>query len=227
MNYNNPNLLNVLAGQYVLGSLKGSARKRFQRLMLSNQKAREATLMWEQNLNNLANAIAPQAPSEKVWLRIIQKIEHQSKPSKTVIRTKPSIWRVWSLVATAAAIVFAFIVMQPTNPIKDVQQIALVQNKAQQSLWFININKQVFYVKASSELVAKTDRDYQLWMILKDQDTPISLGLLPKQGHKTLVKNIHFTTSDITLLAVSLEPIGGSPSGLPSQVLHTTELVVL
>ena len=73
MNYTKPELLDALAGQYVLGTLKGLARKRFQRLLLSSSKAREAIFMWEQNLNNLASAITPQAPSDSVWENIIGK----------------------------------------------------------------------------------------------------------------------------------------------------------
>ena len=64
-------------------------------------------------------------------------------------------------------------------------------------------------------------------MILKGQDTPISLGLLPKNGEKQLLKGTRFKAQDIALLAVSLEPLGGSPNGLPTQVLYSTDLVIL
>ena len=84
MNYTKPELLDALAGQYVLGTLKGLARKRFQRLLLSSSKAREAIFMWEQNLNNLASAITPQAPSDSVWENILQGIESKTVPSQTV-----------------------------------------------------------------------------------------------------------------------------------------------
>ncbi|MBH0088149.1 anti-sigma factor [Pseudoalteromonas sp. NSLLW218] len=227
MNYNKPELLDALAGQYVLGTLRGLARKRFQRLLLSSNQAREATSMWEQNLNNLASAITPQTPHDDVWINILQRIENSPQTSKTVIHTKPSIWRTWSFVATAACIVLAFLIIQPSNNVVQTQQIALVQNQDKQSLWFIDVNDKGLSIKASSQLVAQTNKDYELWMILKGQDAPISLGLLPKQGSKTLLKDNRFNASDIALLAVSLEPIGGSPNGSPTEVLYTTELVLL
>ena len=227
MNYDKPELLDSLAGQYVLGTLRGLARKRFQRLLLSSNKAREATSMWEQNLNNLASAITPQIPNDEVWVQIMQRIENKPQSSKTLVHTKPSIWRTWSFVATAACIILAFLVIQPTTSVKQTEQIALVQNQDKQSLWFIDVNAQGLAIKASSQLVAQTNKDYELWMILKGQDTPISLGLLPKQGDKLLLKDKRFKASDIALLAVSLEPIGGSPNGLPTEVLYTTELVLL
>ncbi|BED91073.1 hypothetical protein PspMM1_35410 [Pseudoalteromonas sp. MM1] len=227
MNYNKPELLETLAAQYVLGTLKGLARKRFQRLMLSLPQAREATVMWEQNLNDLASAITPQAPSAHVWQHILDKIENNSPQAKTVIKPAPSLWRTWSFIATAACIILAFLIIQPTTQLQDSQQIALVQNQNKQSLWFINVNEQVLSVKASTKLVAQTDKDYELWMILKGQDAPISLGLLPKQGEKLLIKDTRFNAQNIALLAVSLEPLGGSPNGSPTEVLYTTELVIL
>ncbi|MBB1328359.1 anti-sigma factor [Pseudoalteromonas sp. SR43-7] len=227
MNYNKPELLDALAGQYVLGTLRGLARKRFQRLLLNSNQTREATNMWEQNLNNLASAIAPQTPRDDVWVNILQRIENRPQTSKTVIQTKPSIWRTWSFVATAACIVLAFLVIQPSTNVMQTQQIALVQNQDKQSLWFIDVSEQGLSIKASSQLVAQTNKDYELWMILKGQDAPISLGLLPKQGSKILFKDNRFNASDIALLAVSLEPIGGSPNGSPTEVLYTTELVLL
>lgn len=227
MNYNKPELLDALAGQYVLGTLNGLARKRFQRLMLSLPQAREATMMWEQNLNGLASAITPQAPDEHVWQHILDKIESNAQPIKTVIKPAPSVWRTWSFIATAACIILAFVVIKPVTQLQDSQQIALVQNQDKQSLWIINVDEQALSVKASSKLVAQTDKDYELWMILQGQDTPISLGLLPKQGEKLLIKDARFNAQNIALLAVSLEPLGGSPNGLPTQVLYTTDLVVL
>ncbi|MCK8120716.1 MULTISPECIES: anti-sigma factor [unclassified Pseudoalteromonas] len=227
MNYTKPDLLDALAGQYVLGTLKGLARKRFQRLLLSSSKAREAIFMWEQNLNNLASAITPQAPSDSVWENILQGIESKTVPSQTVVQTKPSIWQTWSFIATAACIVLAFLVIQPAKEVSQYQQIALVQNQDKQSLWFIEVNEEALTIKASSQLVAQRDKDYQLWMILKGQDLPVSLGILPKQGGKFLLKDKRFNADDISLLAVSLEPLGGSPNGLPTEVLYTTELVLL
>ena len=227
MNYTKPELLDALAGQYVLGTLKGLARKRFQRLLLSSSKAREAIFMWEQNLNNLASAITPQAPSDSVWENILQGIESKPQPSKTVVQTKPSLWQTWSFIATAACIVIAFLVLKPTEEASQYQQIALVQNQDKQSLWVIEVNEDALTIKASNQLVAQRDKDYQLWMILKGQDLPVSLGILPKQGGKFLLKDKRFNADDISLLAVSLEPLGGSPNGLPTEVLYATELVLL
>ncbi|MFU2512154.1 MAG: anti-sigma factor [Pseudoalteromonas prydzensis] len=229
MNYDNQKLIDMLAAEYVLGTLKGPARKRFQRLMLSSNRVREATWMWEQHLNNLASSIKSVPPDSHVWETISQRISPQqlTEPSK-VLTPKASIWKAWSLIATAASIVLALIVWQPQAPVSQLtQQIALFKDASEQPLWFIDVNEQGLSIKASDKLTARTDKDYELWMILKGQDAPISLGLLPKDGVKSLLKDARFNAQDIALLAVSLEPIGGSPTGSPTEVLYTTELILL
>ncbi|MEI8618838.1 anti-sigma factor [Pseudoalteromonas sp. B193] len=167
---------------------RGLARKRFQRLLLNSNQAREATNMWEQNLNNLASAITPQTPRDDVWVNILQRIENRPQTSKTVIHTKPSIWRTWSFVATAACIVLAFCLFSLVPMLCKLSKIALVQNQDKQSLWFIDVSEQGLSIKASSQLVAQTNKDYELWMILKGQDAPISLGLLPSKAVKYYLK---------------------------------------
>ncbi|MBB1432890.1 anti-sigma factor [Pseudoalteromonas sp. SG43-6] len=229
MNFDNQKLIDMLAAEYVLGTLKGSARKRFQRLMLSSNRVREATWMWEQHLNNLASSIKSVPPDSHVWEAISQRIDpQQAVVPNNVIQPKTSIWQAWSLIATAASIVLALIIWQPQTPVgQNTQQIALFKDASEKPLWFIDINEQGLSIKASDKLTARTDKDYELWMILKGQDAPISLGLLPKDGVKSLLKDSRFNAQDIALLAISLEPIGGSPTGSPTEVLYTTELILL
>ncbi|MDN4502699.1 anti-sigma factor [Alteromonadaceae bacterium BrNp21-10] len=228
MNYENQQLIDMLAAEYVLGTLKGAARNRFSRLTLTSTRAREAMWMWEQYLNSLASSIKSVPPDEHVWQRISARIDPNvvslhAKPTKP----KQTMWQAWSLIATAACVVLAFLVWQPQAPTSDVKQIALFKNQSEAALWFIDVTDDNLAIKASSSLDPRTDRDYELWMILKGQDAPISLGLLPKSGNKELLRNSRFKPQDIALLAVSLEPLGGSPTGSPTEVLYTTELVLL
>jgi anti-sigma-K factor RskA len=51
--------------------------------------------------------------------------------------------------------------------------------------------------------------------------------LLPKSGKLVLSKPQLFDQIEIAALAVSLEPLGGSPNGSPTTVLYTSELVIL
>jgi anti-sigma-K factor RskA len=59
---------------------------------------------------------------------------------------------------------------------------------------------------------------YELWILPSGKGNPVSLGLLPRQGDVERV----LTPAQRALLlaafqvAVSLEPPGGSPTGLPT-----------
>ena len=227
MNYSNPELIDLLAAQYVLGTLKGLSRKRFQRLMLTSTQAREATHAWESRLNELSSSIQPVTPDEKVWQQILSRLENRKSEPK-VVKTQPSFWRAWSVIATAASLILAIILLQPSAPvIESTEQFALVENADKQPLWFIDVRKEGLSIRASQQLNAISNKDYELWMIVKTQDAPISLGILPKGGSVLLTKNKQFDVDNINLLAVSLEPLGGSPNGSPTEVLYTTKLVTL
>ncbi|HEY3515538.1 MAG TPA: anti-sigma factor, partial [Gammaproteobacteria bacterium] len=68
---------------------------------------------------------------------------------------------------------------------------------------------------------------YELWM-LQDNAAPVSLGLIPGVGNAVLplsAAQLGVLAQTMTL-AVSLEPAGGSPTGLPTgPVIFTAPLV--
>lgn len=65
MNYDKPELVSLLASQYVLGTLRGPARRRLERLRISHPQMQEAVQFWEDLLQPLAlqiEAITPPPP---------------------------------------------------------------------------------------------------------------------------------------------------------------------
>jgi anti-sigma-K factor RskA len=67
MNYDRPDLLERLAAEYVLGTLGGRARRRFERLQLELPAARDAVAAWEARLNALGRVVPAAAPPSRVW----------------------------------------------------------------------------------------------------------------------------------------------------------------
>ncbi|EWH11478.1 hypothetical protein DS2_03180 [Catenovulum agarivorans DS-2] len=237
MKYDNDELMSYLAAEYVLGTLNGAARKRFARLLMTSSHAREATTQWERHLNALGTPLPHKVPNEEVWTKIQARI-HGGKISlltqarsdgNTQDNTKNNwFWPTISAISLAASLVLAILLMQPIQPVDQrfvSDQFALVKGKQQQSLWLIDVTSEQLIVKASDKLVARSDKDYELWMVVKTQEAPISLGLLPKSGTASLPVPQDFANGNIALLAVSLEPIGGSPTGSPTEVLYTAELI--
>jgi anti-sigma-K factor RskA len=236
MNYSTESLRNALAAEYVLGTLRGSARKRFQQLIMQYSAIRETTWIWEQHLNVMGGRVAPIAVDDKVWRGITQRLgfvsEEQGSTAEIIHMPSSarSRWMGISSLATAAAIVMAVLLWRqqapPTMPIPAAQQVAVMQSKDAQPLWLIEVKANTLEIQATSNITKRNNNDYELWMVAKDGRPPVSLGLLPQSGRVSLAKHPLFDQLDIAVLAVSLEPLNGSPTGAPTEVLFTTPLVL-
>jgi anti-sigma-K factor RskA len=76
MRYSDPRLVDSLAAAYVLGTLAGPARRRFERLARERGDVDLAVAAWEQRLGALAQAVPPKAAPERVWRAIEQRTRH-------------------------------------------------------------------------------------------------------------------------------------------------------
>lgn len=70
MNYLTENRRHALAAAYVLGTLGGPARRRFQRLILEHVRVHQTVWQWERRLNELGAALLAQTPHPRVWTAI-------------------------------------------------------------------------------------------------------------------------------------------------------------
>jgi anti-sigma-K factor RskA len=70
VNYLRPDLLDRLASEYVLGTLRGRARRRFEQLIRTQAVARAATREWETRLATLAQSVPAVDPPGRVWQAI-------------------------------------------------------------------------------------------------------------------------------------------------------------
>lgn len=70
MNYLKEERLNALAAEYVVGTLRGKARTRYQKLMMQYQAVSDATAQWEQYLTGFAETLPPVTPPDSVWENI-------------------------------------------------------------------------------------------------------------------------------------------------------------
>ena len=67
MNYRRPRLRTALAGEYVLGTMLGLARRRFEKLLNEDPVLRGEVESWQQNLAPLAESLPEQTPPPHVW----------------------------------------------------------------------------------------------------------------------------------------------------------------
>src|ERR1700687_4757617 len=102
MDYGRADLSDRLAAEYVLGTLRGGARRRFESLLPAHPLLREAALAWQDRLMPLTAAIAPVQPSGEVWRRISDRIEGHRNEAKAAQGAwqRLAFWRVLSACAS-------------------------------------------------------------------------------------------------------------------------------
>lgn len=243
MNYLTQERRNALAAEYVLGTLQGPARIRFQQLMMEHRALRKTVWHWERGLNGLGEALPEQSLRPEVWERIKSRLGLEGRsdgaedasdnvvPISPRATQKPSrSWQWLAGLSTAAAVMLAvLLVWQPAGigEPESAQQLAVVQSEEAGPLWFIEVVESAIRVRATNQLDPRADRDYELWLVAADGRDPVSLGLLPKQGSAKLPRSDLLDQVEVAALAVSLEPLGGSPTGQPTTVLYTAKPVTL
>jgi anti-sigma-K factor RskA len=222
MNYQGPQLLDELAAQYALGTLRGSARQRFERLCRSEPAALIALHRWEDRLVGLMTEIKPVQPPQAVWQKVRQRLGHGGHEERDGVFGKLFGWWSRSQLAMAvglAAIALTIAVVTYVS-IPQSQLLATIANEQQTALWRVEAVKDraKLVVTRSANAALDPNRDYELWALLDSGAAPVSLGLLPKNGARDLQLSAAqpLALGGASKIAVSLEPIGGSPTGAPT-----------
>ncbi len=224
MNYQDNELRQALAAEYVLGTLTGQARRRFERLLSQDAQLRMIVSSWEEKLGGLYEGIPPQQPADKVWVTIQKRLglgRQGAAESGFIARLWNSLalWRVMTSAATAALLFAVYLNwFAPTLVVN--QYIAVITNEQQQVSWLAktDLHNKHMIVRVLKEQTLPLGKAFELWMLPDGGSAPISMGLLSPNGEKTLVLTDAIVTklSNAKGLAVSLEPQGGSPTGQPT-----------
>jgi anti-sigma-K factor RskA len=215
----NEDLLEKLASEYVLGTLRGPARRRFERWMSQDTVIRQAVTRWQARLNPLAEFVPAVPPSPQVWTAI----EKQLNLGPTAkqgwlqrLQENVHFWRRLSFASSAmAAILLAVLLVREPHTASDFpSHVATLADEQNQTVLLATPdpagrNLTVHVVNPPS---IAPDRDLELWAIPPD-GKPRSLGLLAQQGKVTLPLPAELAPHEAPVLAVSLEPRGGAPAG--------------
>lgn len=234
MNYKDQTLREILAGEYVLGTLRGAARRRFEDLMRRDPGLREQVEFWEGRFNLLAEAVSPVTPPERVWTGIEERIGDTGR-GRGGIWNAVGFWRGLALAASGLAVALMVYVGLRPAPEAPPAGVAVLADEARQAAWTVTLvvdDRQVKRLKVTAlpAVAPKPDRSYELWLLPEGGTAPVSLGLLPEAGSAVLAVpgKAAPALSRASALAVSLEPRGGSPTGAPTgPVLYQGRLLAL
>ena len=134
LRYKNPELQALLAGEYVLGSLHGQARRRFEALMQADPSLREQVRHWAQRLDALNAELEPETPPARVWSRISDQLGvERGRFWDSVV-----FWRRLGMVAAAASLVLALLVGLPLYQTPAPERIAFVTDATEQPVWVVS-----------------------------------------------------------------------------------------
>jgi anti-sigma-K factor RskA len=227
MNYRDPELRDLLAGQYVLGTLQGAARARFERLLRRDAPLRQLVRQWEERLTPLAAEIAPVAPPARVFAAIRRRIE-TGDGARATWWERLGVWRAFSAVGAAAVVVLAvtvgFLVLRTPTALApsyvavlaDMNAAPAIVVTAFKSPWRVNI-------ETLAPPTLPPGKVLQVWAVEKDTGVVRPLvAFTPGQLQQhalseadwKLIRNAH-------ALAVNIEPAGSNPSTPTTPVLYS------
>ena len=215
----------LIAAEYVLGTLRGAARRRFARLIERDAEARAQVEEWERRLNTLAESVPEIAPPESLWGKIERGIE-DANPVQIVWRSV-AFWRGFSAVATAAAAALLAILIQSSVPEPpDIPNlVAVLADSAAKPAFLVRADFDARRVNV--EPLRAHERppgaDYELWLVSKPEvKEPESLGVMvvERKASIALTEKQFETLRQAIAMAVSVEPLGGSPTGAPTGELR-------
>ena len=211
----NPRLVDRLASEYVLGTLRGAARRRFERWRAAGGLAAERCRFWEENLMYLAKELRPIRPPAHVWQSIQTRLDLQP-PAR-----RRSVTR---LVAMAASVLLVIglatmLYWRAVSPGR-LADIATISASSGALMWQIEVygDGGRLIVHGGEGARKSAGHDYELWA-LPAGGAPVSLGVLPVGGSsdRNLTDAQRRALLDTAQVAVTLEQAGGSPTGQPTR----------
>lgn len=224
MDYGRDSLADALAAQYVAGTLRGGARRRFEALLPSHPGLRRALAQWQARLLPLTQALTPEPPPATVWPQIERRL--WPEPQRQSWWRALAFWRTASALASAAAIGLALLLANPPpQPAPVVVVLAATgaegAPEAHRASFVASVSGDgsALVTRPIQPLPLARGRVLELWA-LPPQGAPRSLGLISAEGPTVIRRDqaaqALLDASRTAGLAVSIEPPGGSPTGAPT-----------
>lgn len=208
-------LLDALCGEYLVGTLRGAARRRFERT-LRDEPLVAARLRHWQDMMPPYSTKAEVRPPRGLWSRLEKELELERY--REPWHRRRELWASIAALAASVVLIIAFII-QVEQPGRGLIEIAELSAKDQSVRVTAHRSKDggVLALSATPPMVAGTNQSYEVWLIPTEGSDPISLGVLGAlDGRLTLAEAQRQRLRAGATLAVSVEPTGGSPTGKPS-----------
>ena len=211
----------ILAAEYVLGVLDAAERREVERRLVLEPALASEVAFWEERLGGLADAVAAVSPPANAWPRIEAALGTAGAARPASMWQSLAFWRGFAIgsatLAAASIAALAYIGLVPAS--RSPLMATLTGSAGQPNFVAAVTATGNGLVVVPASLLTNDPRAIELWLIPPGPaQRPHSLGLIqPGQPIRLTIPPdlVDRLTPDATL-AVSLEPPGGSPTGLPT-----------
>lgn len=226
----------ALAAEYALGTLAPADRARAEAMRAGDPAFARLVDAWEAKLAPVAEAVGEVAPPPEAWRGIETALAGRRRPTAKDSGRPPSpplplgerltFWR-WTTagaLAVAACLAFYIVGSQWIGPEPETRYVAVLNAGESRPAWLLTVDTgaRTLIIRPVADIgIADGDvpgAGLELWLVKDAATPPRSLGLLDPS--RTLAFPIAAAVDDGRLdaaaFAVSLEPAGGSPTGLPT-----------
>lgn len=212
------NLAHALAAEYVVGTLRGRARQRFEAIARADSSVAAILSQWESSLTALVDDVPPVEPPARLWKAIEARIESRgaaADPGRML-----GFWRAFGLLAggVATVLMVAFVYIS-TGPRGEPLFVAvLTQPSEPDPRMVVSMHApNLLRVRVVHPWKMGPEQSLELWVIPKE-GKPRSLGLVANAATDTMIR---VDPGDPRVqgaqrLAVTMEPAGGSPTSQPT-----------
>lgn len=218
-----------LAAEYALGLLDGDELAIARELAASDPQFAREVAGWSGRLAPLLDEVEPVAPPARVLAAIEQRLGVRPEQSDNVhyLRRRVTLWRGFAAGASALAASLALLLVMRPEAVQQPPVAAqapapmVAMMEAEDSgarlvaTW--DPGDRSLVVAAAAGVASVAGRSHELWVIPAD-GTPRSMGLLPGADpmHMRVAAPMANQLAEGATLALSVEPAGGSPTGLPT-----------
>jgi anti-sigma-K factor RskA len=215
----------LLAAEYVLGVLDADERQIASRRIDAETDFARLVDGWEVNFSPLAAAYPEIEPPASIKPAIDRRLFASAASVTTQAESRGGLWSslaFWRGLAAAAVAALAIYIAVPIlNPPVEQPQARLVASLAAEGsdvkylAVYDAVHHEVGLSHVSGERAA--GKDFELWMI-EGKNPPVSMGVIPAgaTAHIVVSPAAQLKLAQGAVLAVSLEPAGGSPTGQPT-----------
>lgn len=210
--------LDALCGEYLLGTLRGTARRRFERALREEPRVALRLRYWESTFMPRYTGVIEVEPAPGVWKRLEASLDLERY--RTPWHRRLGVWRAIAAAATAAlAIGIGYEVLRPAPTAPPAVEIATLEGKADAARVVARLtpDARVLELRAARPVLAGPNQSYELWLLPAEGGAPLSLAVLGSLDARFEVPAAHAPRLRAGgKLAVSVEPAGGSPTGGPT-----------